>query len=203
MLIIGLTGGIGSGKTTVANYFAALGVTIIDADQIAREVVEPGTSAFQQIVAKFGQVILTAEGQLNRSKLRELIFADANLRQWLENLVHPLIRSRMRELSQQAISPYCILVIPLLLENEPNELVQRILVVDSPEALQVSRTQARDRVTAGQVISIMATQITRSQRLKAADDIIVNDGDLFHLKAQVEKLHQLYLAYAKDNSRLK
>lgn len=203
MLIIGLTGGIGSGKTTVANYFAELGIIIIDADQIAREIVEPGTSAFRQIVAKFGQTILTAEGQLDRSKLRELVFADATLRQWLENLVHPLIRARMCELSQHATSPYCILVIPLLLEGKPNELVQRILVVDSSEALQVSRTQARDHVTAGQVISIMATQITRSQRLKAADDLIVNDGDLFHLKAQVKKLHQFYLACTKDGSAFK
>ncbi|MDF2866910.1 MAG: dephospho-CoA kinase [Gammaproteobacteria bacterium] len=194
MFIIGLTGGIGSGKTTVANYFAELGITIIDADQVAREVVEPGTAAFQQIIAKFGQVILTADGQLNRSKLREFIFADANLRQWLENLVHPQIRSRMRELSKQATSPYCILVIPLLLENKPNELVQRILVVDSPEALQVSRTQARDHLTAGQVISIMVTQMTRSQRLAAADDIIVNDGNLASLKQQVIKMHQKYLS---------
>lgn len=200
MLIVGLTGGIGSGKTTAASFFAELGITVIDADHVAREVVRPGTLALQQIIKQFGSEILTSEGELNRSLLRELIFYDNDKRQWLENLLHPLIRMRMNELATQATSPYCILMIPLLLESKPNELVQRILVIDAPEALQVSRTQARDHVTAGQVISIMASQVTRNQRLAAADDIIVNDGDLAHLKSEVEKLHQFYLSLSNLNS---
>jgi dephospho-CoA kinase len=196
MLIIGLTGGIGSGKSTVANYFAELGVTIIDADQVAREVVEPDTIAFRQITAKFGNKVVMADGQLNRSKLRDLIFADESTKQWLENLLHPQIRARMAELAKQASSPYCILVIPLLLENKPNELVERILVVDTSEALQVSRTQARDHITSGQVISVMVTQVSRSNRLAAADEVIINDGDLTMLKNQVQKIHTKYLQLA-------
>lgn len=193
MLIIGLTGGIGSGKTTVANLFAEHGVSIIDADQVAREVVEPGTVALSQITARFGNGILKPDGQLNRSKLRETIFANPAERQWLENLLHPLIRARMRLLAEQATSPYCLLVIPLLLEGKPNELIQRILVVDAPEALQIARTQARDNVTTEQVASIMQSQVAREQRLAAADDVIYNDGNLNSLKLQVQALHIKYL----------
>jgi len=196
MLVIGLTGGIGSGKSTAAKCFEELGIHVIDADHIAREIVKPGTFVLEEILARFGQQILT-EGQLNRSKLRELIFADPLQKQWLENLLHPLIRSRMQELAQQAPSPYCIMMIPLLLETKPNALINRILVIDAPEALQVSRTQARDKIPAGQVIRIMTTQTSRSQRLAAADDIIINDGDLAHLKEQVLKMHQRYVSLAQ------
>ena len=196
MLIIGLTGGIGSGKTTVANLFAELGISIIDADQVAREVVEPSTSALQQITARYGQQVITMDGQLNRSKLRDIIFASASEREWLETLLHPLIRARMHEYVTQAKSPYCILVIPLLLESKPNELVQRILVVDTPEKSQISRTLLRDKSSAEQIQQIMASQVSRSQRLAAADDVIINDSNLTTLKSQVENLHRQYLDLA-------
>lgn len=196
MLTIGLTGGIGSGKSTVANFFSQLGITIIDSDQIARDVVLPGTPALQTIVTHFGKQILDDHGALDRQKLRELIFQHPEERRWLEKLLHPQIREKMRAAVQQAQSSYCVLVIPLLIETQPNPLVNRILVIDSPEDLQIKRTQQRDRLDETQIQAIMQSQATREQRLAAADDVIHNKGDLKQLEIQVQKLHQRYLQLA-------
>lgn len=196
MLRIGLTGGIGSGKSTVANYFKELGIDIIDADEVARAVVAPGQPALTHISNYFGSDVLTADGSLNRNKLREIIFTHPTKRHWLEKLLHPLIRKKMLTLAEQATSPYCILAIPLLIENQLKQMVHRILVVDSSEELQISRTQQRDQLSAEQIMRIMATQVSREQRLAAADDVIINDSDLTKIKAQVLALHQHYLTYA-------
>lgn len=193
MLTIGLTGGIASGKTTVANYFARLGVTIIDADVVAREVVEPGTSAYKEIVQHFGKTITNKNGNLNREKLREIIFSNHQKRLWLEQLLHPLIRARMQEQVKISTSTYCILVIPLLLEKGKAIKVDRILVVDVSESLQKERLAKRDHLNEAQANNILKAQLTRSERLIHADDVIVNDGDLYNLELQVKALHEKYL----------
>lgn len=190
--IIGLTGGIGSGKSTVAKFFAAHGVDIIDADKIARNIVETQALVLDQIVKKFGQDILDFQGHLNRSKLREIIFTKPNKRQWLEQLLHPLIYSEMRGQAERAQSPYCIQVIPLFTRQDKTR-VDRVLVVDASEADQIKRASERDKINPAQAQAILNTQITRKQRLLLADDVIVNDNHLEHLKQAVEKLHALYL----------
>jgi len=196
MLVIGLTGGIGSGKSTVADCFARLGVPIIDADAIARELVEPGMPALRQIAVEFGVDALTTAGHLDRARLRRLVFADAGRRKRLEAILHPLIRREMQRCIKELDAPYCILVIPLLLETGQADLVQRILVVDAPEALRRRRVRARDTLTDAEITAIMDTQLAANQRCAAADDIIVNDADLAGLEEQVEKLHRHYLELA-------
>jgi dephospho-CoA kinase len=194
MLVIGLTGGIGSGKSTVAELFAARGVSIIDTDQLSRDLTQPGQTAFNAIVEKFGPDVLLANGHLDRKALRTLIFADADKRAWLEALLHPSIREAMRQQAESATTPYCIAVIPLLLETKPNPLINRILVVDAPEAHQIQRTATRDLHLPHEVEAIMNTQVNRQTRLAAADDVIYNDGKLDDLAPQVDKLHQFYLS---------
>lgn len=197
--VVGLTGGIGSGKTTVAELFAELGVTVIDTDQLSRHLTQPGYPAYQQIIEKFGTGILLDDKQLNRKKIRKIIFADPAERHWLEKLLHPLIRDEMKRLVKLAKSVYCIIVIPLLFEGEPNSLLNRTLVVDAPEKLQISRTEKRDQHTPEEVKTIIKSQINRSKRLAAADDIIVNDGKLEDLKPQVKKLHKFYLSLCEPS----
>lgn len=189
---MGLTGGIGSGKSTVSKLFAAHGIDIIDADKIARNIVETQAPVLDQIVKKFGQDILDFQGYLNRSKLREIIFTEPNKRQWLEQLLHPLIYSEMQVQAERAPSPYCIQVIPLFTQQDKTR-VDRVLVVDASEADQIKRASERDRINPTQAQAILNTQITRKQRLLLADDVIVNDNHLEHLKQAVEKLHALYL----------
>lgn len=191
-LIIGLTGGIGSGKTTVANLFAAYGIDIIDADVIAREVVAAGSDGLAQIVAKFGDEILLADGSLNRALLREQIFAEPEAKSWLDNLLHPQIHQAIVEQLQQASSPYCLLVAPLLLENNLQQLCQRVLVVDVSKQVQIARTCSRDAVSRSQVERILLAQISREQRLELADDIVTNDGLETLLEIQVKNLHEKY-----------
>jgi dephospho-CoA kinase len=193
LLKIGLTGGLASGKTTVADYFAELGITIIDTDQIAREVVEPDTPAYQHIVKQFDKQLIKTDRTLDRSQLRAVIFSNPEKRRWLENLLHPLIRQEVQRRLPSVSSPYCILVIPLLVETSPNPWVDRILVVDAPEKIQIARAQQRDQMDIEQIQSILHTQANRQQRLAMADDIIYNDGDLEKVKQQVFKLHQYYL----------
>ena len=192
MLTIGLTGGIGSGKTQVADYFAERGAPVIDTDSIARELVVPGQPALQDIVAAFGETILTAEGELNRRALRQKIFARAEARRQLENILHPRIRDEVERRIQSITAPWCIIVIPLLVETGWQTFVQRILLVDSPTELQISRTMLRDHSDRDEVEKIIASQASRDQRRAAADDIIVNDASLEHLQQQVEKMHQFY-----------
>ena len=191
--ILGLTGGIGSGKSAAAAHFAQLGIDLVNADQAARWVVEPGRPALAQIAAHFGADILQADGSLDRAALRARVFQDAEQRRWLERLLHPLIRQEIIEVLARATSPYAILESPLLIESGQSQLCQRVLVIDVPEAVQISRTVSRDGNDEAQVRAIMAAQASRRERLAKADDVIVNDRDLTWLQQEVERLHRFYL----------
>ncbi|MGG6101634.1 dephospho-CoA kinase [Pantoea allii] len=193
---VALTGGIGSGKSTIAEYFAASGVDIIDADVIAREVVEPGTPALQAIIARYGDAVVNEQGALHRSRLREIIFATPDEKRWLDALLHPLINARTQQLKAQAISPYVLWVVPLLVENQLQRQADRVLVVDTDEETQLKRTLQRDNVSLDQAKRILAAQATRQQRLACADDIIDNSGAPENALPQVAQLHQLYLKLA-------
>lgn len=197
--IVGLTGGIGSGKTFIAELFSSLGATIIDADQIAHALTAPGGAALPTLVAHFGDSYLTPQGELDRAKLRTKVFADKCARDDLEALLHPLIRTAMDEQSQQhAAAPYLIHVIPLLIEsNNWRTRVHRVLVVDCPEALQIQRVMQRSKLHQAEVEAVMANQVSRAQRLAHADDVIDNSHNNVLLKAQVSHLHQRYLDFAK------
>ena len=192
--ILGLTGGIGSGKSAVAQRFIELGIHVVDADHAARWVVEPGKPALTKIVEHFGAEILQTDGQLDRSALRARIFADAHERQWLEALLHPLIGEEITQYLSRASSPYAILVSPLLVESGQHRLTQRILVVDAPEQLQVQRTIARDQSSSEQVHAILKAQANREERLRHAHDVLLNDQDLNWVHAEVERLHTFYLS---------
>jgi dephospho-CoA kinase len=203
MFIVGLTGGIGSGKSTIARHFIDLGVSCIDADLTAREVVQPGEPALVAIKEHFSHTVLLADGTLDRSKLREIVFADQTARQWLNDLLHPLIRQRMLQQCQQANGPYCILMVPLLFENNLQSLVQRTLVIDVDEMTQIRRTMQRDNVTYEQVNAIMAAQFSRQQRQLLADDIITNSDDITPEQRQTEvnKLHLIYMQLAAQQNK--
>ncbi len=195
--IVGLTGGIGSGKTTVANLFAEKGITVIDTDQLARDLTSKGELALEKISRQFGSSILLTDGTLDRSSLRKRVFAEPADRLWLEQLLHPLIRNAMKQQAQESSSPYCIVVIPLLFETTPNPLINRVLVVDTHENNQIIRAKIRDNANENMITTIVKTQISREDRLKKADDVIYNDGELADLLPQVDKFHQLYLNLAK------
>lgn len=196
-MVVGLTGGIGSGKTTVADLFAKYEINVIDADVIAREVVEPGTPGLTAIINKLGPDILLTDGTLDRSKLRQAIFNQQPLKEWLNNLLHPLIREKMQDEVKKATSPYCLLVVPLMVENNLQAMTHRLLVVDVDEEIQVARTQQRDQVAPEQVKKILAAQASREQRNAAADDIICNNGDSTVLENRVAELHQQYLEMSR------
>ena len=198
---VGLTGGIASGKTTVARLFEALGVPVIDTDVLAREVVAPGEAALAQIAARFGAGVLAADGSLNRTALRAIVFADPAARADLEQLTHPAIRARLEAQSALLGGAYQLLVIPLLVETGGRTPVDRVLVVDCSEDLQIRRLQARDGVTVEQARAILAAQTSRAARLSAADDVIENEGALAPLRDAVEALHARYLALARSRSR--
>jgi dephospho-CoA kinase len=196
-LTVGLTGGIGSGKSAAAQVFEELGATVIDTDAIAHTLTSPGGAAIAPIRAAFGADYVTPEGALSRARMRELVFADAAKKRLLESILHPMIRSQTSELAQAARSPYVILMVPLLVEsNDYRQRCQRILVVDCPEELQLARVTARSGLAADQVRAIMANQVTRAARLAAADDLIDNSQDPAHLRRQVEALHARYLQLA-------
>ena len=192
--ILGLTGGIGSGKSAAATHFERLGIHTVDADQAARWVVEPGRPALAQLVAHFGEGVLSPDGQLDRAALRQQIFAHPEERRWLEQLLHPLIRAELADNLRQAQSPYAILIAPLLVESAPlRAMIRRLLVVDVPPELQLVRTLQRDAVAESQVRAILAAQTSREERLRHADDVLVNDRDQAWLAGEVERLHQFYL----------
>lgn len=193
---VALTGGIGSGKSTIANAFADFGVEIIDADIIAREVVEPGTPALQAIAQRYGERMLNPDGTLLRAALREVIFRSPDEKAWLNQLLHPLINARTQQLKAQAASPYVLWVVPLLVENALQRQADRVLVVDVDEETQISRTLKRDRISPEQAKNILAAQATRQQRLAAADDVIDNSGAPEAALPYVAELHQRYLALA-------
>ena len=199
MLVIGLTGGIGSGKSTVADMFAGLGVPIIDMDRIARQTVEPGQPALEQITQIFGKDLIGPDGQLNRQRLSTIIFDSAEKRHQLEAILHPIIRQETEQQLAMLEAPYCIVVIPLLLESGLHSLIDRILVVDAPESVQITRTMQRDNISATQAEKILATQVDRQSRLSAADDIINNSGELSELRHQVEHLDQQYRAQSENS----
>ena len=193
---VGLTGGIASGKSTAAKFFGALGVPILDSDQIARDVVEPGQPPLERLIERFGQKILTPDGHLDRPALRDIVFSDPKARADLEALTHPAIGAAMEARSAAAGGPYQILVIPLLVEKNLASHVDRVLVVDCEEELQVRRLRNRDGSTSAQVEAILKAQAPRAARLKAADDIIHNDTDMSAVRDQVAALHARYLEFA-------
>ncbi|MFJ7146265.1 dephospho-CoA kinase [Pseudomonas protegens] len=190
---LGLTGGIGSGKSAAAQHFIDLGVHVIDADHAARWVVEPGRPALEQIARHFGDGVLQADGQLDRAALRKLIFEVPEQRRWLEALLHPLIAEEIVSHLALAESPYAILVSPLLIESGQSRMTQRILVIDVPQQLQIERTLQRDQISEQQVQAILQAQASREERLRHADDVLVNDRDHAWLRSEVERLHHFYL----------
>lgn len=200
-LQVGLTGGIGSGKSTVSTLFAALGVPVIDTDQIARDVVAPGTPLLAQVLARFGAQLRNARGELDRRALRERVFADAAERAELEALMHPAIMAELQRRAQSAGGAYQILVIPLLVEHELRNAVDRVLLVDCAPDLQLRRVQVRDGVTLAEAQAVLAAQASRTARLSATDDVIHNDGDLVRLRDQVESIHARYITLARETPR--
>ncbi|MEZ9516741.1 dephospho-CoA kinase [Vibrio splendidus] len=194
-IIIGLSGGIASGKTTVANLFNEhFNIDIVDADIVAREVVAVGSDGLKQITDHFGEAILLEDGVLNRSKLRELIFSDPTEKQWLNDLLHPMIRNKIDSDLSKVTSPYALLVAPLLVENQMQGMADRVLIVDVPKEVQIERTISRDNVSKEQVASILKSQASREQRLAVADDVIKNHTKNQELLPQITDLHQKYLA---------
>ena len=198
MLKVGLTGGIASGKSTVAKLFGALGIPIIDTDQVAREVVEPGQPPLERLVERFGPSILTPDGHLDRPALRNIVFSDPKARADLEALTHPAIGAAVEALSARAKGPYQILVIPLLVEKNLGPQLERVLVVDCSEELQIRRLQARDGSTLEQARAILDAQASRAARVKAAHDVITNDRDMGALRDRVAELHTSYLELARQ-----
>jgi dephospho-CoA kinase len=200
---VGLTGGIGCGKTTVANMFAELGATLVDTDEIAHALTAPGGAAMAALIAEFGPACATFDGALDRARMRQLVFGDAAAKLRLEAILHPRIRDAALAAAALASGPYVIFVVPLLIESGTwRARVQRVLAIDCPEHVQVARVMARNGLTEEQVRAIMATQVTRAERLAAADDVIANDGELDTLRPQITRLHAQYLAFSERLSRL-
>jgi dephospho-CoA kinase len=199
---VGLTGGIGSGKTLVADIFTALGAAVIDTDQIAHQLSAPNGAAIPLLVAEFGDSFITAEGALDRARMRALVFAEPAARQRLEAILHPLIRIATQDAAASASGPYRLFAVPLLVESGTwKSRIDRLLVVDCPESLQVERVMRRSGLNASEVRAIMSAQASRAQRLAAADDVILNDGDAAAVRPQVERLHAFYLQMAAEKQK--
>lgn len=199
MLVIGLTGGIGSGKTAASDYLASKGICVVDADLAARTVVEPGQPALTAIRERFGDGVIQADGALDRRALREIVFADSSARKDLEAITHPAIGKEIVRQLSASTSPYTLLVSPLLLESSQHKLANRILLIDVPEAVQLSRTASRDKVAEAQVKAIIAAQMPRQEKRRHADDIVMNDTDLASLHRQLDALHETYLKMAESH----
>ncbi|MEZ7189188.1 dephospho-CoA kinase [uncultured Pseudoalteromonas sp.] len=191
--ILGLTGGIGSGKSAISAMFEELGIQVVDADIVAREVVEPGSTGLEKITEHFGEEILTTDGSLDRAKLRAIIFADESQKQWLNNLLHPLIRESMLAQLQQATSQYVILVAPLLFENGLDQFCDHTLLIDVPVEVQITRTTARDNISIELTKQIIASQMPRADKQQKATDTLDNNRLLSEVKIDVQKLHEKYL----------
>lgn len=196
MLRVGLTGGIASGKTVVADMFVSLGTPLVDTDQVARDVVMPGETGLTAVVAAFGRDILGSDGSLDRARLRRQVFADPAERERLEGILHPLIRARTLAQVEALDSPYCLIAVPLLVETGFGALVHRVLVVDCPPEVQLQRVMARDGQSRLEAERILAAQASRASRLQAADDVIDNSGGLEATREQVKQLHIRYLELA-------
>ena len=193
MLIIGLTGGIGSGKSVASDKFKSLGITVVDADVASRTVVEPGKPALKEIEDHFGSGIITAEGKLDRNNLREIIATDPEERKWLESVTHPKIGEQITKEISESTSVYTLFVAPLLLETNSQEMCSRVVVVDVPKDVQIRRTAKRDKVSPNQVEQMVAAQMEREKRLEKADDVLLNSGTIEDLEKQVEELHKKYI----------
>ena len=196
--VVGLTGGIGSGKSAAAQIFRTCGVEVIDADSLAREVVEPGQPALSDIAAYFGSELLTAEGHLDRAALRKIVFSNPEQKSWLENLLHPLIAKLLQRRLNATKSPYAILESPLLLETEQYKLVDRVIVIDVNEEIQIARSVRRDGSDEAVIRSIIASQIDRSKRIQHADDLVSNEEGLDQLREKIEALHSKYLGMVAE-----
>ncbi|MAD10069.1 MAG: dephospho-CoA kinase [Alteromonas sp.] len=199
--LVGVTGGIGSGKTLVTDTFANSGIEVVDADIVARDVVAPGSPGLAAITAHFGDTILTAKGELNRAALRELVFTNEERKQWLNQCLHPRIREAMAEAISNIRSEYGVLAVPLLIENDMQKMVDRIAVVDCPESVQLERALSRDGSSEAAIKGIMAAQVSRETRLAEADDVIDNSRDREYTIAQVKQLHEQYLGIARTFTR--
>ena len=193
-MLVGLTGGIGSGKSAAADRFAEWDIDVVDADLASRAVVEPGMPALQKITEHFGEQLLQADGSLDRAELRKIVFANVEERKWLQGLLHPLISQYLQVQIAESSSPYCLLVNPLLLESGQGSWCDEVVVVDVSEEVQISRTMARDENSRSQVEAIVAAQLKREDRLAQASRTLTNDGDLAHLYRQVDALHRALLA---------
>lgn len=197
--VVGLTGGIGCGKSSTSQFFSDLGIDVIDTDVIARQLTQPNGSAISLIQNTFGSSVITADGALDRNKMRDLVFANSESRHKLEQILHPLILKAVIRRIKQSQAPYVIVVIPLLFEtNDYNHLIQHILVIDCDEQQQLLRTMERSNLSEQKVRSIMATQVTRETRIQKADDVILNNQDIEYLTAQILLLHHKYLALSKN-----
>jgi len=193
MLVVALTGGIGSGKTTVSQLFEAFGTPVVDTDIIARQLVAPGEPALNDIAKQFGHTVFSSDGSLDRAKLRQTIFQNGEKKAQLESILHPLIRKEVARQIAALTAPYCIVAIPLLVESGQTDIADRVLVVDTPEAAQLTRVMLRDNQTEKEITAIISSQASRDARLAIADDIIHNHSSLKALKQQVETLHRKYL----------
>lgn len=198
MYIVGLTGGIGSGKTTVSNMFHELGAKVIDADKITHELEDMGQPAYNEILKQFGPDVIDDKGQIRRGYLRQLVFNDRNLKKILEQIVHPLVRSEINQRIKNNDHPYCILSIPLLFEKKSDYNIDRILVVDIPEELQIRRASSRDGVNRDDILKIIQMQADRGRRIENADDVIYNDEGLDSLRTNVRSLHDKYMHLARE-----
>ena len=201
MLKIALTGGIGSGKTTVSDYFRKLGVPVIDADEASHEVTQAGEPAVQKIADVFGASVLDCDGNLDRTALRNIVFGDPESRKLLESILHPEIRRRMNEAASRTQSPYCLFSIPLLIETSQHTSYDRILVVETSEDRRRTWIQARSDLTEGEITAILSAQVSDEQRRGAADDLLINDGGIDDLHARIDRLHQRYLALARGQEQ--
>ena len=201
MLKIALTGGIGSGKTTVSDYFRKLGVPVIDADETSHEVTQAGAPAVQQIVDVLGDSVLDHDGNLDRTALRNIVFGDSESRKQLESILHPEIRRRMNDAASRTQSPYCLFSIPLLIETSQHTSYDRILVVETSEDRRRTWIQARSDLTEGEITAILSAQVSDKQRRGAADDLLINDGGIDDLHARIDRLHQRYLALARGQEQ--
>jgi dephospho-CoA kinase len=195
---VGLTGGIGSGKTTISDLFAELGVEVIDTDEIARALTRKGQPAVKTIEAHFGPDMIASDGSLNRDRMRALAFSNPEAREALQRILHPLIREEVQRRLSISASPYALVVVPLLVESGGYGFADRILVVDCTQAQQIERVSRRSGLSSDQIGAIIATQASRSARLAVADDVILNDGEISALRSRVQQLHEQYLAFAKS-----
>ncbi|MBI2994010.1 MAG: dephospho-CoA kinase [Gammaproteobacteria bacterium] len=197
-LKIGLTGGVGSGKTTATKFFSELGVPVIDADEISRNLTRRGGAAYDAVASLFGPEVVGNDGELRRDLIRQKVFSNDGLRRDLEGIIHPLVRAEIDRRAAEIDYPYCIISVPLLIETGMKQSVDRVLIIDLPEEQQINRAALRDRKTAGDIHTVAAAQAARADRLQAADDVIDNASDLQHLQTEVQRLHAEYLRLAHD-----